>query len=260
MEDGIVIHGYNAKIVTASGSKDLNYNPNQDEGAVTDDAASSSSSSDDGDSSLYSSGKTIEEDLLLCESPSTEFACHLDSDMTREVGREIYDATDFKSVAAFIAGRIESGQEDAAFMVCNMSPIINQFHQWKRELPMVEPFYAVKCNPDTAIIRLLASLGCGFDCATMGEMDLVINGLGEELSLGARGLATKSIVYANPAKMGNMIKFAMDNEVRMTVFDGEDELRKIAALRGQNKFDLLLRLTTDDKSSVCKFSKKFGCP
>ena len=29
---------------------------------------------------------------------------------------------------------------------------------------------AVKCNPDPVILRLLAFLGCSFDCATMGEI------------------------------------------------------------------------------------------
>lgn len=62
---------------------------------------------------------------------------------------------------------------------------------------MVEPFYAVKCNPDPVIVRLLAALGCGFDCATKGEIDLVLNGLGEDLSFSALGLTDK-IVYANP--------------------------------------------------------------
>ena len=46
----------------------------------------------------------------------------------------------------------------------------------------------------------------------------------------------------------------------MTVFDGEDELYKIASLpnNGKDHFQLLLRLTTDDRASVCRFSKKFG--
>jgi ornithine decarboxylase len=47
---------------------------------------------------------------------------------------------------------------------------------------MVEPFYAVKCNPDPVIVRLIATLGCGFDCASMSEIDFVLNGLGKELS------------------------------------------------------------------------------
>jgi ornithine decarboxylase len=72
---------------------------------------------------------------------------------------------------------------------------------------MVEPFYAVKCNPDPVIVRLLAALGCGFDCATKGEIDLVLNGLGEDLSFAARKLTDK-IVYANPQKMKSHIEFA----------------------------------------------------
>jgi diaminopimelate decarboxylase len=47
------------------------------------------------------------------------------------------------------------------------------------------------------IVKLLAALGCGFDCATKGEIDLVLNGLGEDLSFSALGLTDK-IVYANP--------------------------------------------------------------
>jgi len=47
---------------------------------------------------------------------------------------------------------------------------------------MVEPFYAMKCNPDPVIIKLLAALGCGFDCATMGEIDTVANKIGDEFS------------------------------------------------------------------------------
>ena len=57
-----------------------------------------------------------------------------------------------------------------------------------------------------------------------------------------------------------MLSFAQQSGVRMTVFDGEDELYKIASLpkNGKDGFQLLLRLTTDDRASVCRFSKKFG--
>jgi ornithine decarboxylase len=184
----------------------------------------------------------------------------LDHDLSREVGKDVYDIRDLGSVAAFVNSRIECGLEPGSFLVTNLAPIAGQVRQWRAELPMVEPFYAVKCNPDPVILRLLASHGVNFDCATMGEIDLVLNGLGDDLSFGPRGRASNSIVYANPAKMEHMLRFAMENDVRMTVFDGEDELYKIASLGGQDKLDLLLRLTTDDKASVCRFSKKFGCP
>ena len=171
----------------------------------------------------------------------------------------MYDIREFGTVVAFCNSRIECGLEPGSFLVTNLAPIVAQVEQWHAELPMVEPFYAVKCNPDPVILRLLARHGCSFDCATMGEIDLVLNGLGEDLSFGPKGLAGSGIVYANPAKMEHMLRFAIENDVSMTVFDGEDELHKIAALGG-HKMELLLRLTTDDKASICRFSKKFGCP
>jgi ornithine decarboxylase len=178
--------------------------------------------------------------------------------LARVTGKEV---THCASVAAYTNARIESGAETASFLVTNLATVVKQFDQWKRELPMVEPFYAFKCNPDVAIVRLLASLGCSFDCATQGEIDTVLHGLGDELSFARRvGRAASSIVYANPAKMESMLDFAITHGVRMTVFDGEDELRKIAAMRDGSQMQLLLRLTTDDSASLCRFSKKFGCP
>ncbi len=129
---------------------------------------------------------------------------------------------------------------------------------------MVEPFYAVKCNPDLAIVRLLATLGCGFDCASMSEIDLVLNKLGNQLNISPQSLAGDKLVYAQPAKFIDHLNFAAKSGVRKTVFDGEDELYKLAKVNdtlpeGQ-KLELLLRLTTADEKSVCSFSHKFGCP
>lgn len=37
-------------------------------------------------------------------------------------------------------------QEQSIFLV-DISCIISQYHIWKRELPFVTPYYAMKCNP-----------------------------------------------------------------------------------------------------------------
>lgn len=185
---------------------------------------------------------------------------HLDFDLTNLTGCDVYNISDLETVEHFINARIESQIENNAFLVTNLGAVLNQFLLWKSELPMITPFYAVKCLPDIAILRLLASLGCSFDCATQGEIETVLYGLGDELNLSSRNLASTNIVYANPSKMEHMIKYAINNGVSMTVFDGEDELYKIAAIPGFEKLQLLLRLTTDDKASVCQFSKKYGCP
>lgn len=202
--------------------------------------------------------------ILQCQSPQLPndpvFGYRLDSEISKIVDSTVFDVSEFGTISKFVSSHIEWGLEPGSFLVTNLSAIASQFKQWKCELPMVEPFYAVKCNPDPVIVRLLAQMGCNFDCATMGEIDLVLNGLGENLSLGNRGLADTSIVYANPAKMASHLQFAVDNDVRLTVFDGEDELYKIASISSSDsKLDLLLRIATNDSDSVCVFSHKFGC-
>lgn len=205
---------------------------------------------------------------------SVDIASHVndalvvDSGLTETLATVVYDVKDFGSIAAVVSHAIDTGIESSSFLVCNLANVVKQFVQWRAELPMVEPFYAVKCNPDPVIVRLLASLGCSFDCATMGEIDMVVNHLGQKLSFAnSEGKAASSIVYANPAKMEHMLEFAMSSGVQMTVVDGEDELYKIAKLvknaNGNGEaypLKILLRITTDDKDSICRFSKKFGCP
>lgn len=184
--------------------------------------------------------------------------------LSKHLSTPVYDVEAFGSVPELIHHRIETGQENASFLVTDLATVVNQYDAWMHELPMVEPFYAFKCNPDKTIVRLLATLGCGFDCATQGEIETVLHELGPELSFKERGLAGPKIVYANPAKMIEHIDYAAQQGVRMTTFDGEDELYKLAKIQEKlpegDSLELLLRIATDDEKSVCSFSNKFGCP
>jgi ornithine decarboxylase len=55
---------------------------------------------------------------------------------------------------------------------------------------MVQPFYAIKSNPDEAILRECLKLGTNFDCASMGEIQTM-------LRLGAK---PNQIIFAHPCK------------------------------------------------------------
>ncbi len=179
-----------------------------------------------------------------------------------------------KSTDDYIDQIIRNGEEKNSFVVTNLANVKAQFALWERELPMVEPFYAIKCYPNSQVIECLASLGCGFDCASMGEIHDVCTVL--KSTQGQR----EKIVYAQPAKMEEHLHFALRNGVALMVFDGEDELFKIAsALEAQTQkwhkaengqqissstqikpeAQLLLRVATSDSQSVCQFSNKFGC-
>jgi len=143
-----------------------------------------------------------------------------------------------------------AGVPDAekAYFVADLSYVYNQYQRWKRCLPEIEPFYAVKCNPDPYVLRLLAALGTGFDCASNNEITQV-------LSL---GVSPARIIFANPCKAVSYIKNAGKHGVDMMTFDNADELFKTA--RANPTAKLVLRILTDDSKSLCRLGLKFGAP
>ena len=48
----------------------------------------------------------------------------------------------------------------------DLGRVIHLYDRWVAKLPRVRPFYAVKCNEDPALLKTLAALGTGFDCAS----------------------------------------------------------------------------------------------
>jgi len=57
---------------------------------------------------------------------------------------------------------------------------------WRKAIPRVTPFYAIKCNPEPAMLRLLMALGAGFDCASKVELATVL-AIGKGSGRGAAG-------------------------------------------------------------------------
>jgi ornithine decarboxylase len=128
----------------------------------------------------------------------------------------------------------------------NLGEIIRQYQTWTTHLPFIKPYYAVKCNPDLVILKLLYNLGCNFDCASKNEISKIIN----------LGADPDRIVFANPCKMISQIKYARAHDIDLVVFDDENELYKIKMFHSNAK--LIIRIKTDDSNSVCKFNCKFG--
>ncbi|KAG7258704.1 hypothetical protein CRUP_002006 [Coryphaenoides rupestris] len=138
------------------------------------------------------------------------------------------------------------GDDRDAFYVCDLGDLVKKHLRWAKALPRVTPFYAVKCNNSASVVRTLASLGCGFDCASKAEIQLV-----ESL-----GVVPSRIIYANPCKQTSQIKYASSHGVQKMTFDSEVELMKVARCHENAK--LVLRIATDDSNAVCPLSVKFG--
>ncbi|THU88680.1 hypothetical protein K435DRAFT_781952 [Dendrothele bispora CBS 962.96] len=162
----------------------------------------------------------------------------------------------FPKDPTFSASSSESldGQSDGegAFFVCDLSVVYQQHVRWMNALPGVRPFYAVKCNPDPYVLRLLASVGCGFDCASNGEISQVLS-LNNSTSVVD---PSTSIIFANPCKPTSFILSSRRSGVQMMTFDNTDELYKIRKSYPQAK--LVLRILTDSSRALCPLSLKFG--
>nr|XP_037862955.1 ornithine decarboxylase-like [Chlorocebus sabaeus] len=133
-----------------------------------------------------------------------------------------------------------------AFYVADLGDILKKHLRWLNALPRVTPFYAVKCNDSKAIVKTLAAVGTGFDCASKTEIQLV-----QSLRV-----PPERIIYANPCKQVSQTKYAANNGVQMMTFDSEVELMKVA--RAHPKAKLVLQIATDDSKAVCRLSVKFG--
>src|SRR5512143_2747878 len=53
--------------------------------------------------------------------------------------------------------------------------LLEQVRRFRKLLPRVEPFYAVKANPNPNVIKVLAQAGLGFDVASPPEIDWVLD-------------------------------------------------------------------------------------
>ena len=108
-------------------------------------------------------------------------------------------------------------------------------------LGKVRPFYAVKCNPDFEILKTLALIGTGFDCASKSEIEMVMKVLDElKMELGGRyiGIEADRIGFFHPCKMKSHLRFAKELGVTKMSCDSLLELEKIAAIYYCGKYDI----------------------
>lgn len=126
------------------------------------------------------------------------------------------------------------------------SALKKQVDRFRKELPRVQPFYAIKANPHPDVLKTLAAAGTGFDAASVPEIDAAL----------AAGAKPDKIVYANTIKPAESIVAAMQRGVDLMTFDSEYELDKIAEHGPGAR--VLVRVKVPNVGSVVELSLKFG--
>ncbi len=139
-------------------------------------------------------------------------------------------------------------------IVIDHDSIKANYYKFCKYLPDVKPFYAIKANPESKIVKTLYNEGCGFDVASWEEFMIVydtIEGNHEE----KKAFMNEKVIYANPVKRIDSLKKLNEYSIRMT-FDNYIEVDKIAQYCKNSR--LILRVDVPNTGSVVELSTKFG--
>jgi ornithine decarboxylase len=150
------------------------------------------------------------------------------------------------SCAKWVIDNWKESTDTDSFYMMSMSVLMAQWRKWQMLMPSVHPYYAVKANPNPMLLRLLASLGANFDCASKGEIDLVRS----------IGVTSERIIFANTCKPTDALIYARRLGVDLMTVDNELELEKIKKYFPCAR--LVIRIQVGDPTALVKLSSKFG--
>ena len=141
-------------------------------------------------------------------------------------------------------------------VVIDHQTIRKNYAAFRRHLPKVQAYYAVKANPAPEIVRTLYKAGASFDVASFPEFLLVHENIKHLAARERQDFIWDKIIYANPIKPRETLQ-ALDPYKPLLTYDNLEELRKIK--RWAPHAGLVLRLRVPNTGSMVELSSKFGC-
>ena len=150
-------------------------------------------------------------------------------------------------IREFLRRRHDEGLDVGPCLVVDLHVVRENYQAFAKALPNSRIFYAVKANPAPELLKLLVSLGSGFDAASVAEIEMVL----------AAGATPDCISFGNTIKKERDIARAHVLGVRLYAVDCEAEVEKIArAAPGANVF---CRFRYGCAGAEWPLSRKFGC-
>ena len=150
-------------------------------------------------------------------------------------------------VQEFLARRRADGRDTGPCLVVDLDVVRDNYNAFARSLPDTRVFYAVKANPEPAVLSLLADLGSCFDTASVVEIEQVL----------AAGATADRISFGNTIKKERDVARAYQLGIRLFAVDCEAEVEKIARTAPGSK--VFCRILCDGAGAEWPLSRKFGC-
>ncbi|MCK9630110.1 MAG: type III PLP-dependent enzyme [Methanoregula sp.] len=148
-----------------------------------------------------------------------------------------------------------AAEQGTPVFVINHEKIRQNYREFRKHLPDVQVYFAVKANSNPEIVKTLYDIGCSFDVASMPEFMIVHENFKHLPKKEQQDFIWDKIIYANTIKPIETLK-ALDKYKPLVTFDNHYEILKIrdhAPHAG-----LVLRLRVPNTGSMVELSSKFG--
>jgi ornithine decarboxylase len=133
--------------------------------------------------------------------------------------------------------------------------IRENYRTFKRHLPRVQAYYAVKANSDREIIKTLFEEGASFDVASYNEFMQVYEYVRHFEEKDKEFYIWDKIIFSNTIKDTDTLRKIRRYKPLVT-YDNEDELKKIK--EHCDTAGVVLRLRVPDSGSQVEMGSKFG--
>ena len=139
--------------------------------------------------------------------------------------------------------------------VIDHAAVRGNYAEFRRYLPRVQGYYAVKANSDPEIIRTLYNIGGSFDVASIAEFNLVYENIRKLPAKERQDFIWDKIIYSNPIKDQRTLE-ELDQYKPLVAFDNVEEIGKIR--KHAPHAGLTLRIRVPNTGSMVELSSKFG--
>jgi len=133
--------------------------------------------------------------------------------------------------------------------------IRKNYAQFKKYLPRVQAYYAVKAEPLPEIVQTLYKAGASFDVASMPEFLIVHENIKKMPNKKRLAWIWDKIIYANPIKPNETLR-QLDPYRPLVTFDNIEEIHKVKKYAPHA--GMVLRIRVPNTGAVVELSSKFG--
>lgn len=138
--------------------------------------------------------------------------------------------------------------QQTPLLVVDLSRIKKKYEEMVTLFPKAKIHYAMKASPAVEVVKYLADLGSNFDCASIYELDRVLD----------CGVSPDRISYGNTIKKAGHVKYAFEKGISLYATDSKADLINIANNAPGSKIFVRILVHGGD-TAEWPLSRKFGC-